>query len=106
GELVFKGEPYRLNAWGLGLSRDVLGHRGYSLRAQRLDLNFDHDVDVRFFDFRANSLEGEYREPVGPRLSILTSVRVESSDHFCRTTTPQGTICPAVGVPFRTERSG
>ncbi|HEX5043090.1 MAG TPA: hypothetical protein VFV75_09290 [Candidatus Polarisedimenticolaceae bacterium] len=106
GELVFQGENYRLNAWGMELSRDVLGHRGYSLRAQRVDLNFEHDTDVRFFDFRANSVEGEYREPVRPKLSILTTVRLESGDHFCRDVTPLGDLCPAVGEPFRTEESG
>jgi len=106
GELLFQGEAYRLNAWGVALSRDVLGYRGYSLRAQRMDLNFDGATTVRFFDFRANSLEAEYREPVRPALSILTTVRVESADHFCRNTTPLGLVCPEVGVPFRTERSG
>jgi hypothetical protein len=108
GELVFQGEPYRLNAWGVALSRDVLGHRGYSLRAQRVDLNFDTDTDnqFRFFDFRTTSVEAEYREPVRPNLSILTTVRAESADHFCHNLTPRGRFCPEVGVPFRTERSG
>ena len=106
GELTFQGESYRLNGWGLELSRDVLGHRGYSLKAQRMDLNFDHDTDVRFFDFRANSLEAELREPLRSNLWLLTTIRVETADHFCRNTTPRGEVCPEVGEPFRTEEAG
>ena len=90
----------------MALSRDVLGHRGYSLRAQRLDLNFDPDTRFRFFDFRATSVEAEYREPVRPNLSVLATVRAETADHFCRNVTTLGDLCPEVGVPFRTERSG
>lgn len=106
GELTFHGEPYRHNTWGVGLSREVLGRRGYSLRIQRMDLNFDADADVRFFDFRANSLEAEYREPVRENLWILTTIRLENADHFCRNFDPSGALCPEVGVPFRTEEAG
>lgn len=106
GEIVFQGEPYRLNQWSAGLSREVLGHRGYAVRVQRSDLNFSQDVEVQFFDFRSLSLDAEYREPLGPHVWLLTSLQIEDADHYCRTTTSEGEPCPAVGVPFRRERSG
>jgi hypothetical protein len=106
GELVFQGEPYRLNAWGLRVFREVPGHRGYALSVLRSDLNFSEDVEVQFFDFRSLAVEVEYREPLGPNSWILSSLQLEDADHFCRFATATGAPCPGVGVPFRRARGG
>ena len=99
GELGLPGRALPAQRLGVALSRDVLGHRGYSLRAQRLDLNFDPDTRFRFFDFRATSVEAEYREPVRPNLSVLATVRAETADHFCRNVTTLGISAPRWGFP-------
>lgn len=63
-ELVFRGDPYRINRWEVELVREIPNRQGYAVRVRREDFNFEGDEASGFVDYRGFDTAFEYRQPL------------------------------------------
>lgn len=111
GELVFQGQAYNLNRWGVELSRSTPKRPGYLISFRRSDLNWEEpedDEQIPFFDYRGFDSAVEYRHPVPPVNWLIAYASVRRFNHY----EPRGAEDPVTGesiwepgVPFREEES-
>ena len=109
GELTFAGEGYRDNRATVELSRTQPNRQGYSIRVARIDLNFDDEPAVQFFDFRGFESAFEYRSPLPAQKWLTASYELRRFDNFkrCPVQDPADPTCETpqleIGVPYRQE---
>jgi hypothetical protein len=97
GELVFEGQPFNVNRWEVEMLRQVGGRPGYVARFTRVDVIFQTEQPVPFFDYRGFDTAFEYQHPLAGQRWFVAHVSASSFDHF----DPDD----PVGVPFREARS-
>lgn len=111
GELTFAGEPYSFNRLDVEVTRAVPKRQGYSIRVARVDLNFDDEPAVQFFDYRGFETSFEYRQPLPSRKWVTAAYDSRRFNNYkrCPVRDPMDPTCEMpqadVGEPYRREEA-
>ena len=97
GELEFEDAPFNLNRIEAVWRRTHPLRQGFVIRLARVDLNFDGDELVPFFDYRGFEAAAEYRQPI-PGMKWLTFYYGSRRFNHYEANDPD-----SVGIPFRKE---
>jgi hypothetical protein len=98
GEVIFRGEAYKLHTEAIAASRDIPESRGYRLSITRNALNYTRNSELLAFDFSGFDAEAAYVQPVSSSARLSFGYLGSRYDHF---DVSPGADPTAV---FRTER--
>ncbi len=99
GEFEFQGAPFNLNRIEAVWSRTTPARQGFIIRVARVDLNFDSDEPVPFFDYRGFESTFEYRQPLANAKWLRVYYDSRRFNHY------QANDPTTVGQPFRKEEA-
>jgi hypothetical protein len=109
GELVYRDAPFNLNRLDVTWQRTEPSMRGYVIRVSRVDLNFESNQFVPFFDYRGFEGAFEYRHPISRRRWMRVYYDLRRFNHFYANDPeefPEFALPPRnVGQPYRREEA-
>jgi len=99
GELVYRDAPFDYNRAEVVWQRAIPGRAGFAVRVARVDLQFEPDPTVPFFDYSGWDTALEYRHPIPGRRWLRLYYDSRRFDHF------EAGVDHSTSEPFRQEQS-